>query len=413
MTGSAHPGPWGAWVAPGSPAAQPRSRPTVGEPREPQTPSHQDPPRRRARARHACTARAARARPSSVPRSTERTVATGMVRTAAAGLVLLGRAGDTRAGGVRRGPAASPARGAAGTGRATCASGTLRAAAPRGRGGRPAGAVPVLVTSDVGVPAGAARLQAPGCRGAAPERAGPLLAAHPGQPGRGRIPGGGGLQPPRLRAAQLPAGSARRGRAGAFGADAAPRAIVEHLQVPAAAAAAARQPQGELLCKGVQGGSRHGWARPPPGGMVPLVPELGAHSTDLSRRLPPRHRAGSRAVPRPGNPRETPRSRRSHRHAATAAPCRDRSEPIRVPPAPFHSPAGGRRRWHPRGPSFPGRRCPRCRCRRPPPGRRSAPGRPPASRAGCLRGTEGTGLGRPLAVPAPPSPSRDTHLSRR
>lgn len=220
--------------------------------------------------------------------------------------------------------------------------------------------------------------------------------------------GGDGRQPPLVPTAQLAADGGGSAGAGAIGTHAAPGAVVGHLQEPAAPPAAARQPHGELLCKGCTVVT----ARPgTPRGAL-LDPDLGVPGTDLSRRPLPRHRARTRAVPNARIPRETPRSRSSQGCTATAAPCQDRSAPSSVPPAPCHSPAPGRQRRRPAAPSLPGRRCSTCHRNRPPRARRSAQNSPPASPAGCLRARKdqpgvaawGTGTS---------SPSRDTHLSRR
>lgn len=73
------------------------------------TPTHRDPPRRRARARHSSRARAPRDRHSSVPSTTHSTVGTGTDPTPTAGGLLLGTPVGTQAGSEARGiPASLP-----------------------------------------------------------------------------------------------------------------------------------------------------------------------------------------------------------------------------------------------------------------------------------------------------------------
>lgn len=301
----------------------------------PGEPPRQCPPRRCTRARCACTARAARARPSSVPRSTHRTVGTGTLPdTAVSGATLLVTPAGMARGSVRLGSARQQEQGSVGTGRATCASIPVLAAATCSCGG-PARSLGVLVTGDVGDPSGAAGLQVPGRRGAAPERGDPLLALHPAQPGGDRALCGDGLQPPPGATAQLAADNGSCGGAGVVGAHAAPRPLVQHLQVPAAAAAAPRQTQQPCNNRGQRGhGTSRGSAHPTGSGdcspaqgsqcspehTAPAPPprrqprRAGAGQSQRAASVPEQPPAPGHSVPTPGPKRSEPGASRARPH---------------------------------------------------------------------------------------------------
>lgn len=119
----------------------------------------------------------------------------------------------------------------------------------------------------------------------------------------------------------------------------------------------------------------------------------------LSTPPPLRRRRRSRAAP--GSPRAPPPSPRSPRRPPTASRDRSRSARGRAPPGPSRSAAGGRRRRRPAGSTRPGTRSSRRRRRTPPPCRRSARGRPPASAAGRLHGRAASGPGGDARRPRP------------
>lgn len=252
-------------------------------------------------------------------------------------LLLLAPAGMAR-GSVRPGSARQQGQWAVGTGRATWASTPVPAAATCSAGG-PARVLGVLVTGDVGDPLGATELQVPGRRGAAPERGGPLLASHPAQPGGDRALCGDGRQPPPAATAQLAADNGSCGGAGVVGAHAAPRPLAQHLQAPAAAAAAPRQTQQPCnnRGRGVEAPLGQVGQRAPHGQRGLLPTQLRDHSAHLPehtapapppRRQPRRAGAGQaqRAAsvpeqpPAPGHSVPTPGPKRSEPGASRARP---------------------------------------------------------------------------------------------